>query len=58
MTNKVGRPKSSNPKDMTMRIRLDKQEYEFVKRYAEKFNVPQSEVIRRGIRKLQNDLGE
>lgn len=58
MTNKVGRPKSDNPKNMTLRIRLDKQDYNFVKEYSEKHNIPQTETIRRAIKKLSEDLGE
>lgn len=54
---KVGRPKSENPKNTIIRIRLSESEYDMLKNFAEKLNVPITEVVRRGI-KSYCDLGE
>lgn len=53
---KMGRPLSINPKDKAIRIRVDKNTLERLDWCAEKLNTNRSDVIRKGIDKIANDL--
>ena len=52
---KMGRPTTS-PKGKSIHVRLDKPCQEVLDRYTEQEGVAQTEAIRRGIMKLENDL--
>lgn len=56
MSPKTGRPKSENPKSKPIHVRLDKETDSILNRYCEQEGVAKTEAIRRGIKKLENDL--
>ncbi len=49
MSPKTGRPKSDNPKDTRIQVRIDKETLAKLDECAEKQNMTRSEVIRKGI---------
>lgn len=52
---KIGRPTDS-PKDITMKIRFDKETSEKLEECSEKMGVSRAEVVRRGVRKMHDGL--
>lgn len=52
---KMGRP-TDNPKDISLRIRLDKQTDDKLKECSESLKVTKSEVVRQGIARIHGDL--
>ena len=54
---RTGRPKSDNPKNIMIRVRIDEQENQVLNEYCEREGIPRTEAIRRGIKKLSEDLG-
>jgi len=52
---KLGRP-TDNPKDITMKIRFDKNTAEKLEECSEKMNVSRAEVVRRGVQKMYDGL--
>lgn len=46
---KTGRPKSENPADVQMRIRLTKQDSDMLIKCADKLKITKSDVVRKGI---------
>lgn len=52
---KVGRP-TSNPKSKPRQVRLDEECESILKKYCEQESIPESEGIRRGIKKLRPDI--
>lgn len=52
---KVGRP-TINPKTKPIHVRLDTETNEILDGYCTQENIPKTEGIRRGIRKLKDDL--
>ena len=55
MSSKLGRP-TDNPKPFKITVRLDEQAQSTLQRYCEQENVERGEAIRRGIKKLAEDL--
>ena len=53
---KIGRPKSDNPKNIQMRIRLNKDEAEMLQHCAEALEKNKSEIIVLGIKKVYQEL--
>lgn len=53
---KRGRP-TDNPKTNAFNVRLDEESNEILIEYIEKYGVSKAEVVRRGIKKLSEDLG-
>ena len=51
----MGRP-TDNPKDISLKVRLDKETAERLDECAKKLEVSKAEVIRRGIHKVHDDL--
>ena len=51
---KMGRPTDS-PKDITMKIRFDKETSEKLEECSEKMKISRAEVVRRGVRKMHDD---
>lgn len=49
MPHKIGRPKSENPKGITVKGRIDTETNERLKEYCEKHKMTVTEVIRKGI---------
>lgn len=58
MTKKMGRPKSENPKDIKLSVRLTESEDELLMRLSTREGITKTELIRRAIKKLLQDLGE
>ena len=56
MSPRIGRPKSDNPKDTRITIRLDKAECKILELYCEQEQVDKAKAIRTGIKKLEADL--
>lgn len=52
---KRGRP-TDNPKDITIRIRFDKDTSEKLTKCSEKLEVSKAEVVRRSVQKMYDDL--
>ena len=57
MSPKKGRP-TDNPKSKPRQIRLDEECKEILDKYCAQESIPESEGIRRGIKKLKSDLKE
>ena len=55
---KTGRPKSDNPMSEAVHLRIDSESREILKKYCEQEEIPKTEAIRRGIRKLKSDIKE
>lgn len=49
MSPKMGQKLTDNPKDITIRARVDKETFEKLDYLVEKYNSSRSEVIRQGI---------
>jgi len=54
---KLGRP-TDNPKDITMKIRFDKNTFERLEECSEKMEISRAEVVRRGVQKMYDDLNK
>ena len=51
----MGRP-TDNPKDISLKVRLDKETAEKLDECAEELEVSKAEVVRRGVHKVHDDL--
>ena len=49
MCPKIGRPKAVNPKDIDIKVRVDKATNEKLLEYADKYNITRAEAVRCGI---------
>ena len=56
MNPRIGRPKLDNPKTESIHLRLSKEDREIIDCYCKQENSPKTEAIRRGIRKLKDDI--
>lgn len=56
MSPRTGRPKLDNPKTESIHLRLSKEDRKIVDEYCKQENIPKTEAIRRGIRKLEDDI--
>ena len=56
MNPRIGRPKLDNPKTESIHLRLSKEDREIIDCYCKQENIPKTEAIRRGIRKLKGDI--
>ena len=52
---KLGRPTDS-PKDITIKIRFDKDTSEKLEKCSEKLEISRAEVVRRGVHKMYDDI--
>lgn len=52
LSQKVGRPKSKNPKDVRFSIRIDKEINQKLEQYCDENNLTKGEAIRNGINLL------
>ena len=55
MSPRTGRP-TENPKPYKLSVRLDKDAAETLEAYCEQEKVEKGEAVRRGIKKLQEDI--
>ena len=55
MSPRTGRP-TDNPKAERITVRLDEKSSYIMKRYCEQEEVDKAEAVRRGLKKLENEL--
>ena len=53
---KVGRPKSANPKDRRIEIRLTETEAQDLQYCADKLNISRTDVINKGVQWIKADI--
>lgn len=53
---RTGRPKSENPKENRITVRLDNEHSQILRDYCEQEKVEKAEAIRRGIQKLKPEI--
>ena len=53
---KMGRPLSDNPKNKTLRIRVDAKTIQKIDECTEELKITRSDVVRQGIEKIHDDL--
>ena len=53
---KIGRPKSDNPKSNPIHVRLDSETKDILDKYCAQENIAKTEGIRRGILKLRSEI--
>ena len=53
----MGRPTDS-PKDITIKLRFDKDSAEKLKECSERMAITRAEVVRRGVHKMHDDLNK
>ena len=53
----MGRP-TDNPKDISLKIRLDQDTADKLEQCVQAMNVSKAEVLRRGVHKIHGDLNE
>lgn len=56
MSPRTGRPKSDNPKSESVHLRLTTDDKEILDLYCEQERIQKAEAVRRGIRKLKDDI--
>jgi len=56
MNPRMGRPKSDNPKTESIHFRLSVEDMKIIDVYCKQEDIPKTEAIRRGIRKLKDDI--
>lgn len=54
----AGRPKSDNPKNVRLEIRLTQNENELLEECSEKLNTTKTEVIKMGIRLVKEEINK
>jgi hypothetical protein len=52
MSPRTGRPKADNPKDIDLKVRVDKNTNDALEKYSQKNNITKAETVRRGIKLL------
>ncbi|QUH28845.1 ribbon-helix-helix protein, CopG family [Vallitalea guaymasensis] len=53
---KMGRPLSDNPKNIRLQLRVDKETMDMLDECAKELNSNRSDVVRKGIKKVADDL--
>lgn len=56
-TKKIGRP-TDNPKDIVLKIRLDKGTSALLEDCSAKLSLSKAEIVRRGIKMMHDDLNQ
>ena len=56
MSPRTGRPKSENPKDTVIRVRLDKETVEDLKECTETLQMNTSAIVRKGISLVKSQI--
>lgn len=57
MAQKIGRPKSENPKNKRLEIRLNEDELNLINECSVKLNLTKTDTILLGISKIKEELG-
>ena len=58
MSPRIGRPKADNPKDIDLKVRVDKNTNDALEKYSKKNNITKAETVRRWIKLLlQKEYG-
>lgn len=52
MSPRTGRPKAVNPKNLELRVRIDRETSEILEELAKHYNEPKSVVVRNAIQQL------
>ena len=52
MSPRTGRPKATNPKDVDVKVRFDKETHEKLLQYCQMHSITRTEAIRQGVRLL------
>lgn len=52
MSPRIGRPKADNPKDIDLKVRVNKNTNDALEKYSKKNNITKAETVRRGIKLL------
>ena len=52
MSAKMGRPKAENPKDVDLKVRIDRETNAALESYIEEEEITKAEAVRRGIKLL------
>lgn len=55
MSPRTGRP-TDNPKNNKITVRLDEESTSIMNRYCKQESVEKAEAVRRGLKKLENDI--
>lgn len=55
MSPRTGRP-TDNPKQHKITVRLDEESDLIMKKYCEQFEIEKGEAVRRGLKKLKDDI--
>ncbi|CAL7909686.1 hypothetical protein [Fusobacterium necrophorum] len=58
MNTKIGRPKSTNPKNKRLEIRLTEKEFEKINKCSKQLNKTKTETILLGIDKIEVELNK
>ena len=53
---RTGRPKSNNPKNVRLELRLTKEEANLIQECADRLNTSRTDVINRGVKKIKSEL--
>lgn len=53
---KMGRPKSDNPRNIRLEIRLDKQENEILEECTKSLSLTKTEVLMRGLKEIYSQM--
>ena len=53
---RIGRPPKENPKDLRIYVRMDKETLETLDQCADSLNMNRSEVVRKGIQKVKEEV--
>ena len=55
MCPKMGRPKSENPKQVDLKVRIDEETHKRLLEYAESKGVTKAEVVRQGLQRILSE---
>lgn len=58
MSPKTGRPKSDNPKNIRLEIRLTQKQSEMLAKCADELNLTRTAIIVKGIEKVYQEIGQ
>lgn len=58
MSPRTGRPKSENPKNLLLQVRMDRASMQLLDECAEKKRTTRSEIVREGILRVKESLHE
>lgn len=56
MSPRTGRPKSDNPKNVRLELRLTQNEARLLQECADRLNTSRTDIINQGIKKIKDEL--